>query len=205
MVEGNEGKVEGFSGSGAMSLDVGKPDPTQVMPVFDQGKAVDSMSVEEAQKEWREMTVSDEKFKDFPRSVFLARRDALWKLGFSEKIGQDQKAQQEKSNEWLKGENERIEERDLREVEGKLEERLIKHFGTEDIANSKVKSAQALVKKYVTNPKDLQFLDDSLLGNDFEVIGIVARLNEILEGARSKMKLQRKSKKETTELTRGGK
>jgi hypothetical protein len=203
MMEENGSKVEGSPGSD-ISIS-SRVDPTSVMPVFDQGKAVDSMSVEEAQKEWREMTVSDEKFKDFPRSVFLNRRDALWKLGFEEKIKQNQKAEEEKNRGWLEGENEKIEERDAREVEGKLEERLVKHFGSEEEANKKVRSAQSLVKKYVTNPKDLQFLDESLLGNDFEVIGIVARLNEILEGARSKMKLQRKSKKETTELTRGGK
>ena len=168
-------------------------DPTSVMPAFDQGKAVESMSLEEAQREWREMTVdSGEKYKDFPRSVFLARRDALWKLGFAEKIKGDQKAQQEKSKGWLERENERIEARDVKEVEGNLEERLVKYFGGEKEADSKVKSAQSLVKKYVQNPKDLRWIDESGLGNDFRTISLVAELNDILEGARVRM---RKGKK----------
>jgi hypothetical protein len=151
----------------------------------------------------------DGKMDHWSRQGMLKRRDALYKRAAPspEEAARLKEEEEARSKESLEREIERYELRDALEAEKTLEEKLIRHFGDEKTASEKVKSAQALVKKYITNPRDLQFLDDSGLGNDFEVIGMVARLNEILTESRSRM---RKSKKggamemEKTELTRRG-
>ncbi len=169
-------------GQGQGSPDISSPpDPTQAMPPFDSGKAVESMSPEDAAKEWREMTLdSDGKYKNFPRSVFLARRDKLFKHGFSEKIEQDRKAQEAKSKEFLEKENERIQDRDEREEIGKARSALVQHFGGEKEADAAIKSAKSIFKRFAT-PSDISFVEKSGLGNDPEFIQKLAEIDQIFK------------------------
>jgi len=200
---GNEGKVGGGSQG------------------WSEGGPVESMTPDVARAEIKAIEADqnfagDGQMPHWDRQRMLKRRDALYRHaagpeGDKEYSGMEETLHKQGiTKESLERDQERFEERDAKEVEGTLEERLFKHFGSEEEANKKVKSAQALVKKYVQNPRDLQFLDDSGLGNNFEVIGMVARLHEILEEGRSKMRLERKSKRggvereEVTELTRRG-
>ena len=180
---------------------------------WSEGGPVEGMTGDQARAEIKSIE-SDQNFAGdgqmphWDRQKMLRRRSDLYKHAAGPEGGKPYNGMEQTlreqgvTKETLERDIEKYEERDAREVEGKLEERLVKYFGGEKEANGKVKSAQSLVSKYITNPKDLKFLDDSGLGNDFEVIGIVARLHEILEGARSKMRKSKAAEKETTELTR---
>ena len=156
-------------------------DPTGVMPPFDQGRAVNSMTVEEAKNEWKEMTLDTEgKYKNFPRSVFLSRRDALWERGFAEGLKNEEKTRQEESRKWLERENERIEDRDAKEALKKAERDLKSHFGGEKGAEEALKLAQGVLKRF-GKPQDLAFLESTGLGNDVEMIETLAKIGKILE------------------------
>ena len=157
------------------------PDPTQAMPPFPEGAQVDSMSVTDAQTEWRDMTLDkEEKYANWPRSVFLARRDKLWERGFSAKIEEDGKARETKNKEWLEGENRRLEERDEREEIGKARSALVQHFHGEKEADAAIKAAKGIFKRFAT-PSDIAFVEKSGLGNDPEFIQKLAEIGDILK------------------------
>ena len=175
-MNGNEGVDKGSSGSGSTGLDVGKPDPTQMMPPFPQGPAVDSMSIEDAQKEWEAMTLDSEgKYKSFPRSVFLERRNKLWERGFAEKIANEEKTRQEESREWLEKENDQIEERDALEALNEGNRKCEFYFGSEKNAEAAIKVAKEVFNE-IGSDTDKDFMRNSGLGNNPRIIEILGNL-----------------------------
>lgn len=147
-------------------------DPTGVMPVFDEGRAVDSMGVEEAQVEWNKMTVDSEgKYDNFPRSVFLKRRDLLWEKGFSEKLANEKKTREEESRKWLTEENERISERDDKQARNKSMDILRRRFGSEKGADVAIQRAQKVIERIAEDSRDggeslIDYLDTTRMGDD---------------------------------------
>ncbi len=177
----NDEVGKGSSGSGASDIPTGsRVDPTGVMPPVDQGPPVESYSVSEAQAEWKKMTSKDEDYKDLPRSVFLKRRDAMFKRGFSERLAEEEETRQEESRKWLEEENERIEERDHLEEMEKVRRNLELHFGGEKEAKAAIQTARSVVKRFATK-NDIAFLESSRLGNDPEMIQTLAKIGQILE------------------------
>ncbi len=156
------------------------PDPTQVMPPFNEGRTVDSLSAEEARAEWEAITLDkDGKYKNWPDSVRLNRRSKLFERGFAARNEEDRKAQETKNNEWLEGENQKLEERDEREEIKKARSALVQHFGGEKEADAAVKAAKGIFKRFAT-PADIAFVEKSGLGNDPEFIQKLAEIGDIL-------------------------
>jgi hypothetical protein len=218
MEERSNGGGSGSQGSSGSDIPItSRVDPTSVMPVFDQGRAVDSMSVEEAQKEWKEMTVSDEKYKDFPRSVFLSRRDALWKLGFNEKIKQDKKGAEEEGSRRAEEAKERLADY-VDELHQKKTEKVIREKWGNN-TDQEIEFVQNFVLENASQEfKD--YLDETRLGDNPNVIFFAHGLANLVKAypdasfiipaleksVREYAEGVRRNKKEKTELTkRGGK
>ena len=179
MENGNVG--QGSSGPGSLHTDVGRPDSTQTMPIFDQGKAVESISVEEAKIEWQEMTIDrNGKYVNWPRSVFNERRGKLHSRGFGEKIEQDKIRREEETKSWLESEKERFEDRDDKEALEKARHDLELYFGGPKEADTAVKAAKGIFKRFAT-PADIAFVEKSGLGNDPEFIQKLAEIGDILK------------------------
>ncbi len=180
---------EGDVGKGSVgSIDISsRVDPTGVMPPVDSGPAVESYDISEAQAEWKKMTIDDESYKDLPRSVFLKRRDDLFKRGFGEKLTNEKKTREEESRKFLENENEKFEDRDDKEALAKAQHDLELYFGGEKEANAAVKTAQSVVKRFATN-SDIAFLNSSQLGNDPEFIEKLAEIGQILQRGGKKKK-----------------
>ncbi len=177
---GNTGT--GSPGSGSTDIPISsRVDPTSVMPPFPEGRAVDSMSIEDAQKEWQEMTIDSEgKYSSFPRSVFLSRRDALFSHGFGQKIAEGKKIQEGEAEKWLQKENERIQDREELLLDQKSKELNVKFFGSEKVFNQMAERAVEVVLKLSEN--DQEFLKNCMPGSDLSwgdsplIIGFLANL-----------------------------
>jgi len=177
MEEGANGN-QGSQGSPDISS---PPDPTQAMPAFPEGKGVETLSPDEAQQEWQQMTLDKEgKYESWPRSVFLARRDKLYDRGFAIRDEQARKAREAESERSLRQEIEKIEERDEREEIGKSRSALVQHFHGEKEADAAIKSAKSIFKRFAT-PADISFVEKSGLGNDPEFIQKLAEIGDILK------------------------
>ncbi len=177
-MEESGGMDRGSQGSPDISS---PPDPTQAMPAFDSGKAVESMSPEEAAKEWHEMTLDAEgKYKTFPRSVFNERRSKLFERGFATKIEEEQKAQEIKNKEWLEGENRKLQERDEQEEIRKARSALVQHFGGEKKAAAAEKSAHSILDRFATK-EDEKYIEENGLWRDPEFIQKLAEIGEFLQ------------------------
>jgi hypothetical protein len=166
-------------GSGSLETRV---DSTGTMPPFPEGPEVSSMSASDAQKEWRDMTVGDEKFKDFPRSVLLKRRDQLFARGFGEKIAEQKKIQEVEGAKFLKEENEKIAERNERESLGKARDINIHFFGSEKKADEMVERAAETISKLSKENREFLYeyipnSEDFAWGDLPEVIGFLANLS----------------------------
>ena len=165
---------------GSSGADIsGRVDPTGVMPAFDQGKAVDSMSIEEAKVEWALMTVDKEdKYRTFPRSVFLARRDELFKRGYSENLQNQKKVRQEEADKFLEDENKRIEKRDLKEVGNKVRGLLAPYFESEEKAGEAIKDANKTLKTIGLTEDDKNYLAETGQGNSPLLIMALAKIKD---------------------------
>jgi hypothetical protein len=202
MVEGNESASGGGGSQGGG---------------WSEGGLVESMTPDAARAEIKQIE-ADENFAGdgrmdyWSRQKMLRRRDALYRATYPEKVNKPYDGMEETlrkqgvTRESLENDQERFEERDGKEAEDKTIQALESYWGKSETPG-KIKLAQDVVRKYIQNPKDLEFLDSSGLGNDPEVIQIFSRLGEILEGARSKMRRSKKGgadEREVTELTRRG-
>jgi len=169
--------------------DISKPvDPTGVMPPFNEGRDVESLSDEEARIEWEEITLDrNGKYSHWPDSVRLNRRSKLFDRGFTAKIEENRKGQETKNEEWLEKENQRLEERDEQEEIGKARRTLVLHFGGEKQADAAVKAAKGIFKRFAT-PADIAFVEKSGLGNDAEFIQKLAELGSIFKRGGQKRK-----------------
>jgi hypothetical protein len=157
------------------------PDPTQAMPPFNEGKAVEGLSAEDARVEWEEITLDKNgKYRTWPDSVRLNRRDKLFDRGFAAKIEEDRKAQETKNREWLEGENQRLEERDEQEEINKARSTLVNYFGGEKEADSAVKAAKGIFKRFATE-KDRAYVVENNLDNDPEFIQKLAEIDQIFK------------------------
>lgn len=107
-------------------------DSTGVMPAFDSGPSVHSMSQEDAAKEWQEMTVDKEgKYDHFPRSVFLKRLSALFEHGFGEKLKKQKEAREVNSQKEIDVHLDKIAQREEDETIQKAREINVRFFGSE--------------------------------------------------------------------------
>lgn len=172
----NENVGKDSAGSGSTDIPISsRVDPTSIMPPFPQGPDVDSMSIEEAKKEWKEMTLEGEKYKTFPRSVFLSRRDALWERGFAEDLENQKRKQEEGSKKWLEVENDRIADRDALEALAEGKRKCEFYFGSEKNAEASIETAKKVLRE-IASDADYEFLEDSGLGNSPRIIEIMANL-----------------------------
>jgi hypothetical protein len=147
----------------------------------DEGRAVESLSAEEARAEWEGIVLDKEgKYKNWPNSLRLGRQNKLFEKGFSAKIEEDRQTQEAKNAEWLERENRKIAERDEREEMGKARGALVQYFGGEKQADAAIKSAKSIFKRFATK-EDIIFVDKSGLGNDPEFIQKLAEIGDILK------------------------
>jgi hypothetical protein len=210
----NENNVSG--GSSGSDIPVSsRVDPTRVMPAFDEGRSVESMSPEEARVEWKSMTTSDEGYETFPRSVFLSRRDALWKHGFSEKMEQEKRAVEEEGS------------RRAEEAKGKLQDYVdeLQQKRTDKVIREKWGSDTdkeiEFVQNFVLENASQEFknyLDETRLGDDPNVVFFTHGLANLVKAypdasfiipaleksVREYAEGVRRNKVEKTELTRRG-
>ena len=154
-------------------------DPTSVMPAFDQGKSPTSMSVEEAKAEWNAMTIdTEDKYKGFPRDLFLSRRNALWERGFAEGLANEKKTRKEESEKWLEKENKRIEKRDLKEMGNKVMDRIKPFFESEEKAREAIKDANKTLKTIGLTEDDKDYLAETGQGNSPLLIMALAKIKD---------------------------
>ena len=154
-------------------------DPTSVMPAFDQGKPPTSMSVEEAKAEWNAMTIdTEDKYKTFPRDLFLSRRNALWERGFAEGLANEKKTRKEESEKWLEKENKRIEKRDLKEMGNKVMDRIKPFFESEEKAREAIKDANKTLKTIGLTEDDKDYLAETGQGNSPLLIMALAKIKD---------------------------
>jgi hypothetical protein len=176
----------GFSGSDVPVSS--RPSSTQGMPPFDEGRGVDEMTDSEARTEWRKMTTDEkDEYRSWPRSVFLKRRDELFKHGFSEKLAEETRNREAESKSWLEAEIERIGDRDHKDERADLMSKLTTYFGGERETTAAIKSARSVLKRFA-KPADLVFLDETKLGNDPELIQKLAEIGNILQRGGKKKK-----------------
>ncbi len=177
-MEESGGMNKGSQGSPDISS---PPDPTQAMPAFNEGKAVDSLSAEEARGEWEAITVDKEgKYRSWPDSVRLNRRDKLFERGFAAKVEEEQKAREIKNKEWLERENQKIKQRDEQEEIGKARSALVQHFGGEKKAAAAEKSAHSILDRFATK-EDEKYIEENGLWRDPEFIQKLAEIGEFLQ------------------------
>jgi hypothetical protein len=172
---------EETKGGGGWGSDIpvsSRVDPTSVMPAFDQGKPPTSMSVEEAKAEWNAMTIdTEDKYKTFPRDLFLSRRNALWERGFAEDLANQKKTRKEESEKWLEKENDRFEKRDLKETKGRVVNILKPFFDDdEEKAGEAIQDAIKAMDEIGLTKEDKHFLEESGQGNSPLLIMTLAKI-----------------------------
>jgi hypothetical protein len=164
-----------------------------------EGGPVEGLSPEAARSEIKAIEsdpsfAGEGKMAFWPRQQMLRRRDALYRrAGPSDperEISRDKgmydtlKAQGI-TKESLQADIEKFEDRDTKEAMQKATHDLELHFGGEKAGEEALKLAQGVLKRF-GKPQDLAFLESTGLGNDPELIGILAQLAK---------KLDRKGKK----------
>ena len=153
-------------------------DSTGVMPAFDSGPSVHSMSQEDAAKEWQEMTVDKEgKYDHFPRSVFLKRLSALFEHGFGEKIKNEKKNREEAARRSLETQLDVIDERESLEALAKAKQTCEFYFGSEGKAEKAISVAQDVLTE-IGSEADLDFLDSTGLGNSPQIIQMLVNFSD---------------------------
>jgi len=203
MVEENESSKSGGTGGGSSQG-------------WSEGGPVESMTPDVARAEIKAIEADqnfagDGQMPHWDRQRMLKRRDALYRHaagpeGDKPYSGMEQTLREQGvTKESLDRDQQKFQDRDKQGAEDKTIQALEAHWGKEGTPE-KIKLAQSVVKKYITNSKDLEFLDKSDLGNDPETIQIFARLGEILDGARKRMGKTKANGDygERTELTRRG-
>ena len=153
-------------------------DSTGVMPAFDSGPSVHSMSQEDAAKEWQEMTVDKEgKYDHFPRSVFLKRLSALFEHGFGERIKSEKKNREEAARRSLETQLDVIDERESLEALAKAKQGAEFYFGSEGKAQKAISVAQDVLTE-IGSEADLDFLDSTGLGNSPQIIQMLVNFSD---------------------------
>lgn len=120
--------------------------------IFDTNKAVGDLTPEEAGREWKEMTGSDDpnvlkRYEGMTRSEFLKRRDELWAHGPAKKLKSKETHQQEETNQYLLKESERIRARDEDEILQKVKNFHTQYFGSEKVADEMAERASEVEKQ----------------------------------------------------------
>jgi len=151
--------MENEGSSNSLSMDVGKPDVTQTMPVFNTGPAVDSITPEQGIQEYNELTLDKNgKYSSWPRSAVIRRREELFKKFIAPGIQEHEKKQKEESKQWLEKENEKIAEREDWERERRSKEINIKFLKSRDgsLSNEGAeKELDRVIEQAVSTAKEL--------------------------------------------------
>ncbi len=154
-------------------------DPTGVMPPFDEGRGVESLSPEEASQEWREMIIGEKKYDTWPRSNFLKRKDQLFERGFKEQLTNEKKTRQAESRKRLEDENDRIDKRDLKEMEGKVKNILKPYFDDDEKkAGEGIKDAIKAMDQIGLSKDDRHYLEETGQGNNPLLIMALAKIKD---------------------------